>query len=283
MTDQKMVSDVVDSGDNNSVNECSSKPSDIVDTPNLEKDDTNREGLNDGSNSNVPVSTAAISTAQKVFGGKSNIGTDLKCSNLRNNPFSLSSERFTATSSILAKPKFSLKPSSFGGQAEARPPISEPSDRTSLGGASLTSNAFLRPATLNYDSDDQETAENKSTGVTTQPEGSPSESTQTTTDAPESGEAGLKDLASSNNGTSTSLLGASSEIMTVGQTLGVHNNLAHSSSSFVFGEGLNDRVTNVAKENGTANGHSEAGKPKAKTLEEAADEYKKQQVCHPHQ
>lgn len=274
MTDQQAVGDAAASGSETTVELRSSKESEGADASSADTDTVKREELGDGQSPNVPVSSAAISTAQKVFGGKSNAATDLKCSNLRSNPFSLGGDRLSTASSILAKPKFSLKPSSFGGGiTDNHPVVPEGSDRAFFG--IPPPNPFLRPATLNYDSDDQETQEQKSSAdhKPTDTNSGP-ETENTSSNAPQGAS---QDIQSSSNG-SASLLSTSPESLTVGQSLVAQNNLSQSSSSFVFGQGLDDRVTNVAKENGTSNGHVDSKKPKAKTLEEAADEYKKQQV-----
>lgn len=223
--------------------------------------------------SNAP--TTHLSSAQNIFSGRSTTG--LMCNNLRANPFSVSDN--SGNSGILAKPKFSLKPSSFSATgdastaAEQNPP--EPATSKEALPEPTTSNPFLRPAKLSYDNDDSSAADDKQlteeSSKQSAKESNGSKNGKETEKSPKESVAEVKSDPVVTSSSQQPILAAS--------TLTSHISRA-SQSSFVFGEALDSRVTNVTKENGT-NGHSntdEVQKPKMLTLEEAADEYKKQQV-----
>ena len=230
-------------------------------------------------------STHISSTAENVFSGRAGGGnsTALNCQNLSSNPFSLSTGN-TGTGGILAKPKFSLKPASFAvtaaqaGDADNNKPTTD--------SQVSASNPFLRPAKLNYENSEDLDTTNVKVSSSSQDQAKQTDSSESSGDqssakadtnstkavSPQprlSAAAALKTEAPS----SSSSAGASSASFTAQRV---------NQTAFVFGEKLDDRVINAAKENGGANGHSadEAeDKPKIKTLEEAAEEYKKQQVC----
>lgn len=225
--------------------------------------------------SNTP-SQSHMSSAHNLFSGRPNAG--LMCNNLRANPFSVS-DNASSSSGILAKPKFSLKPSSFGADTSA-------TGDQSQSGTSDSINPFLRPAKLSYDTeedsgDGKQTSEalSKNPAVDNPMKTDNEKETDDTSEISSSTEAvsavptSVSNASPSNHrsilkAVSTSL---SSNVVRVPQ------------ASFVFGEALDSRVTNVLKEAAT-NGYSnedEPQQPKSLTLEEAADEYKKQQVCLP--
>lgn len=229
--------------------------------------------------SNVPPQLYT-SNVQNIFSGLPNTG--LMCNNLRPNPFSVT-DAASSNSGILAKPKFSLKPSSFGGGVTGTGDQSHVAANTTSSTTTST-NPFLRPAKLNYDNEDDNSDGKQVCGVEpekdAEQQAASSDSRKTNSD--KTAEISSSTDVESNDVINSSEPGSSTQppILTPALTTLSSNVFRAPQSSFVFGEALDSRVTNVTKENGT-NGHSdpdEAQKPKTLTLEEAADEYKKQQV-----
>lgn len=222
-----------------------------------------------------------VATAQNIFSGKS--GAGMMCSNLRSNPFSIGSDQGSNSSTtILAKPKFNLKPSQFGsakGDSSSVPVVTSTS--SSSAPSAGVANPYIRPAKLNYDSDDAENS-NADSSTTTKPVVASGDKTdaETKKDNFIANQTAQNGLASFDETPSTSRTIARANTDTFGsfgQNLTTFSDT--SSASFVFGEKLDDRVTNVTRENGATNGHmSEADKPRVQTVEEAVVEYKKQQV-----
>lgn len=255
--------------------------------------------------SSAPINTSNIqsqshqSTAQKVFSGRPQAG--LMCSNLRANPFSVAESN---ASGILAKPKFSLKPSSFVATGDSSLSVASSDQANAL----ASSNPFLRPAKLNYDNEESENgstndkvAQDGSTNDKVVQDGSTNhivvqepvnssnqkapcndkgradtDTAAADTDSCENTVSSSSDKLSSSSAKPKPILAAASS--TEGFTFGSSMSSRASQSSFVFGEALDARATNVTKENGNHEEPDEAQKPKMLTLEEAADEYKKQQV-----
>ena len=223
-------------------------------------------------------STHISSTAENVFSGRAGGGnsTALNCQNLSSNPFSLSTGN-TGTGGILAKPKFSLKPASFAvtaaqaGDADNNKPTTD--------SQVSASNPFLRPAKLNYENSEDLDTTNVKVSSSSQDQAKQTDSSESSGD-----QSSAKADTNSTKAVSPqqSLSAAASSSSGAGASSGSFTAQRVNQTAFVFGEKLDDRVINAAKENGGANGHSadEAeDKPKIKTLEEAAEEYKKQQVC----
>ena len=223
-------------------------------------------------------STHISSTAENVFSGRAGGGnsTALNCQNLSSNPFSLSTGN-TGTGGILAKPKFSLKPASFAvtaaqaGDADNNKPTTD--------SQVSASNPFLRPAKLNYENSEDSDTTNVKVSSSSQDQAKQTDSSESSGD-----QSSAKADTNSTKAVSPqqSLSAAASSSSGAGASSGSFTAQRVNQTAFVFGEKLDDRVINAAKENGGAYGHSadEAeDKPKIKTLEEAAEEYKKQQVC----
>jgi len=255
--------------------------------------------------STIPAPTSHVSgkdaahstTAQKVFGGRSGASVGMMCNNLQSNPFSVKTEEPSSSTNILAKPKFSLKPSSFGTSSGFGVPSMtgpsvasgslEKSSTTSSSAThatvSATHNAFLRPATLKYDDDEDHSVTAHSTnasstdGISAADAKASSWNGSTLTTA--SSDSSSNVLSSATNPDALKGLEASGG-MAGNFTFG--NSMAsRATGSFVFGSDLDSRVTNAAREQNGSKQNGEAGeveKPKAKTLEEAAAEYKKEQV-----
>lgn len=236
------------------------------------------------------------STAENVFGGRSG-ATSLNCNNLSSNPFSPFSS--TGGGGILAKPKFSLKPASIPAPTSSTSSVTTSLDSgdasSSTVGTATNSNPFLRPAKLSYDNSDEaqptvaSSNDNESSAVKSDATSdSASKEAAPVAPQPESSNTEVREVKASGSDMNMSLASSSSQPPKLGVNAGdgftFGQNIAARANqvSFVFGEKLDDRVTNAVKENGT-NGHNpedgEAQKPKIKTLEEAAEEYKKQQVC----
>ena len=225
-------------------------------------------------------STHISSTAENVFSGRAGGGnsTALNCQNLSSNPFSLSTGN-TGTGGILAKPKFSLKPASFAvtaaqaGDADNNKPTTD--------SQVSASNPFLRPAKLNYENSEDSDTTNVKVSSSSQDQAKQTDSSESSGDQ-SSAKADSNSTKAAAVSPQTSLPAAASSSSGAGASSGSFTAQRVNQTAFVFGEKLDDRVINAAKENGGANGHSadEAeDKPKIKTLEEAAEEYKKQQVC----
>ncbi|XP_067941896.1 ran-binding protein 3-like [Watersipora subatra] len=207
-----------------------------------------------------------MSSAQHIFSGRPTTG--LMCNNLRSNPFSVS-DNSSNSSGILAKPKFSLKPSSLSATGDASN-SAEPSRPSAS-----SNNPFLRPAKLSYDND-EDSGEGKQAVESSAEKSTSSDNAKTEKESTTSSSAKAKDTSDITKSETKPILGPSASTF--------DSNISRAAqSSFVFGEALDSRVTNVTKENGT-NGHpdtEEVQKPKMLTLEEAADEYKKLQESGP--
>jgi len=196
------------------------------------------------------------SMSQNVFSGRG--------SSLCANPFSVSSNS-SQPSGILAKPKFSLKPPTLNATGD-----SNASSVASNNPAVVSStNPFLRPAKLSYETNN-DSLDKKTNDVKSAPDETSNESDEKGASNDEPKEEVDKDSDAEASQKSDNALPANSTAELCASS--------RAAQSFIFGEGLDSRVMNVVKENGS-NGISDSEeKPKVLTLEEAATEYKKQQV-----